>query len=216
MSSEIVAILVPPGRQAEISAEHSEATATLDQLREWPCLTPQDETDLAEILGVIKDKAKDLEEKRTTITGPLNAAKRAVDALFRPARDALEEAERIIKGKLAQADRRREEARRAAQLQLQAAAQAAQVNPAALSSVKAAQAQLAATPQPGTTGAPEGVSFRYQWKWDLEDIGQVPTEFLALNPATLKMYVSRFKDQDQIPPVPGITFRRERIVVAGG
>lgn len=219
-TSALTAILVPAERQAEIQSEQSEAQATLAQLREWPCITPEDEQDLADILGAIKSKSKDLEEKRTSITGPLNLAKRAVDALFRPAKNALEEAETIIKGKLAQADRRREEARRAALLLAQESAAKAQAAKAqgdvvqVQAATQAAAVALASAPTSGSSAAPDGVHFRYQWKWELEDIGQVPMDFLALNHATMKIYTSRFKDREDIPPVSGIRFFRERIVVA--
>ncbi len=44
----------------------------------------------------------DLAEERTKITGPLNAAKKAVDALFRPMRDLLDSQDTTIVGRLAQ------------------------------------------------------------------------------------------------------------------
>ena len=54
----------------------------------------------AEELTAIKGKLAMLEEQRTTITGPLNQAVKAVNDLFRGPREALEKAEGIIKGKL--------------------------------------------------------------------------------------------------------------------
>ena len=88
-----------------------------------------------------------------------------------------------------------------------------------MAEVKAAQVALVKAPMEGTQSAPAGVQFRYEWKWDLEnpeDISEVPQEFLALNPAAMKRYTSAYRNAEEIPPVPGIVFRRERIVVSSG
>lgn len=49
-------------------------------------------------LRAIKTLAAQVEEQRTSITVPLNAALKAVNDLFRPAKTYLEEAERVLKG----------------------------------------------------------------------------------------------------------------------
>lgn len=54
----------------------------------------------ADELKAIKSKAKTLEEQRTAITGPINNALKAVNALFKSPASFLEDAERIIKGKM--------------------------------------------------------------------------------------------------------------------
>lgn len=200
----LTAILVQDHQREQIQSEADQASGILGQLRDWPCDTEEDETVLAEILQEFKGRYKELEEKRKSITQPLNAAKRAVDALFRPARSALEEAERIIKGKLRDAADRREAARREA---LRLASEAA-----GRGDVKGAQAAMATIPT--NSGGPDGVSYRYQWKWELVDIEKVPPGFLALNPATMKMYVSKYRTSDEIPGIPGIRFHRERTVVS--
>ncbi len=51
-------------------------------------------------LKSIKALAKQLEDKRTAITKPLNQALREVNALFKPAKKWLSDAEMLIKGKL--------------------------------------------------------------------------------------------------------------------
>lgn len=54
----------------------------------------------ADELKAIKAKAKTLEEQRTSITGPINKALKAVNDLFRAPGTYLEQAEKIIKGKM--------------------------------------------------------------------------------------------------------------------
>lgn len=54
----------------------------------------------ADELKAIKAKAKSLEDQRTAITGPINKALKAVNDLFRTPGNYLEQAEKIIKGKM--------------------------------------------------------------------------------------------------------------------
>ena len=50
-----------------------------------------------EELSSVKSKQKSLEERRTSITKPMNDALKAVNALFKPAAEALDQAESLIK-----------------------------------------------------------------------------------------------------------------------
>lgn len=73
----------------------------------------------AEDLRAVKLLAKDVEEKRTAITGPLNQAVKAVNNLFRAPATYLEQAESTLKGAMLTYDREQqrkaEEARREAE-----------------------------------------------------------------------------------------------------
>lgn len=95
----------------------------------------------ADDLMKVKALAKNVEDKRTAITGPLNQAVKAVNDLFRSPKDFLQSAENTIKGAMLTYDRaqqqKAEEARRAAaaaaraeqeriQAEARAAAEAAQ------------------------------------------------------------------------------------------
>lgn len=55
---------------------------------------------VAEEVRAIKSKLSSLEARRTTITGPMNEALRAINALFAPAKSVLEQAEAAFKGKM--------------------------------------------------------------------------------------------------------------------
>ena len=203
--SPIMAVLVTPATRAEAAQEAQETAATLAQLRDWPCATAQDERDLADFLTALKDKMKDLDGKRTAITGPLNQAKRAVDALFKPALDAMAEAEAIIKGKLADAATRRNQLAQAALAQASRAAQVGDTRGAATALATASQAQEAAPPP--------GVTYRYTWDAQLGDIDQVPREWLSVDWSKVRLYTVHHQASETIPPVPGLVFTRKPIVV---
>jgi len=66
-------------------------------------------------LRAIKAKAKSLEEQRTAITSPLNAALRAINALFKGPADMLDKAERLIKTQMIGYTDRKDAERRAAE-----------------------------------------------------------------------------------------------------
>lgn len=64
-------------------------------------ITTDDDYNLAgEELQAVKAKLKRMEETRTSITGPMNKALDAINALFRGPRTALEAAEKAIKGNM--------------------------------------------------------------------------------------------------------------------
>lgn len=73
----------------------------------------------ADELKAIKTKAKQIEDQRTGITGPLNKVLKAVNDLFRGPTELLEQAEKIVKNKMLAYDQEQEriaaEARRKAE-----------------------------------------------------------------------------------------------------
>lgn len=140
----------------------------------------QEQVDLAsELLQQVKGKMKDLEVKRKSITKPLLDAKRAVDALFKPATEAGEKVERILKAGLAKFV----ESQRAEQV-----AQLAAGN----------HAEALAVEQPEM---PAGVSTRTVWRWQVTDMNAVPREYLALDSAKVQAHVNTFKGQSAIPGI---------------
>ena len=64
------------------------------------------------LLGRVKDVAKNAEAERKKIVDPMNKAVKAVNNLFKPGIDRLEELEKIIKGKIAEYIRKQQEAAR--------------------------------------------------------------------------------------------------------
>jgi predicted phage tail protein len=97
-----------------------------------------------EDLRQVKALQKQVEEKRTSITGPLNAAVKAINELFRAPKDYLDQAEKKLKGTMlayaSEQERKAEEARKAAE----AAARAERERLAAIEAEQQRQAQEAA------------------------------------------------------------------------
>lgn len=206
MQAHLTAVVVPPERQAAIKAEESEAMAALEGLRDWPVNTPQDEESAAELLIAVKSKWRDIDAQRKTITGPLHQAKKAVDALFKPALGFYSDAERILKGKLAEASNRREEAKRAAMMaaQASAAAQDANATHGHLAAARAAEAQQ----------APAGISFRESWDFEVEDPTAVPLAFKSVDAGKVNAFLDQYKHSETVPAVPGLRFFKRKSVVA--
>lgn len=104
-------------------------------------------------LKAIKALQKEVEEKRTSITGPLNQAVKAVNDLFRPAKDHLDKAEATLKRamvtysteqeRLAAEARRKAEAEARAERERLAAIEREQAKAAARAQAEAAAAAAA-------------------------------------------------------------------------
>jgi hypothetical protein len=101
------------------------ANAALAMVQAWQIT---DETTYglgAEELRAIKAKRKALEEKRTSMTVPLNGVLKSINALFKGPDTLLEQAESIIKGKMiSYTDEIERQQREAAQAAAKAAAEA--------------------------------------------------------------------------------------------
>lgn len=113
------------------------AQAALEMVKEYQITDDESYGLAAEELKAIKAKAKALEEKRTAITGPLNAALKAVNALFKPPADALEQAERLVKGKMIGYTEEQERKVREAQLAAEKVAREAEQKAAAEAAARA-------------------------------------------------------------------------------
>jgi colicin import membrane protein len=179
----------------------------------------------AEDLKRVKAAQKKLDETRTGITGPMNAALKAVNDLFRTPGDRLARIERYIKQQLGSfADEqeriRREEQRKAeAEAQRQRErleAQAAKAS-AAGKSEKAEQLQerAAAVVAPVIQReAPKvaGLASREAWKFEVVDPAQVPREYLMVDEQKIRRLVGAMKGETKIP---GVKVWAERQLAAG-
>lgn len=108
----------------DAAALNTRAQAALAMV-ESMVIDSQETYDLAaDELKAIKSKAKTLEDQRTGITGPINKALKAINDLFRGPSQYLEQAEKIIKGKMltytAEQERIAAEERRKAEAALRA------------------------------------------------------------------------------------------------
>ena len=178
-----------------LRAEAGEAQGTVATLEAMELASPEDAALAGDLLHAVKDRWKELEAKRTSVTQPILAAKRAVDDLFRPVQEPLARAERVLKGKIAA---------------YTLACQAAQA--AAVVAVGAGDAPVTAiVPTPVL----EGVGVRVLWTWEVIEPDMVPRRFLMVDHAALAKHAA-FADTERTPPRPvaGVRFfRRGQVTV---
>lgn len=82
------------------AAMTSRAERALAFIEAFAVDSPENYALAADELKAIKTKASALEDQRTGITGPMNQALRAINALFKGPGELLERAERVLKGKM--------------------------------------------------------------------------------------------------------------------
>ncbi len=200
----LTAILVKNEDREAISLANSQGQETLVQLKDYPCENDQDLADLGEILQSVRISFKSLEEKRTSITKPLNAAKQAVDAMFKPAKDLLESAESTIRAKINDYATRKENARLAT---LAEARRLAAMNQAPAVTVTA---PVVPAPQAATAS----VYFKPSWTYEIVNPELIPRQFLAVNDAAVRSHLAPFAHADSVPEVPGLKFTKTQTMVA--
>lgn len=202
--TDILPILVPQGTQADLAGEATRVLAMRPTLEAIVCETPQDEQFLADTRQHIAERLKVLEAQRKTIAVPLDQAKKAVDALFRPARQAYEALDDMIRARLSARETQRREATRLAQEQARALA--------AAGDLAAAEKAL-----PAVADRPEGVVYVESWELESVDLpallrailaGTAPVGFVTVVPAAVKEFLRTYKNSSIVPDVPGLTFKK--------
>lgn len=200
----IKAVVVTGPLRAEVNVRSHEATSWIAQVAALPLDTPAQEAEATEIMDAIRDEWKALDERRTTITGPLNTALRAVNELFRPALSSLKAAETSIKSRLSARATEKENANREARERAFAAA--------AVGNTEAVGLALAAV-QDETP--PPGIRFREVWVFEETDRRQIPIEFLMVNAEAVEGYVKTCEAMGRDPSIGGLRFFPKKIPVAG-
>lgn len=190
MSEDQVFVLA----QREAQAQAAKATEWLSLLRSFVIQNDDQQEQIGGVLRDVKARYKEIEDKRTEITKPLNQALRAVNDLFRPPKQRFEELEKLLKGKITaylEAKNRANEER----LRQVAAAQTP------------AMAQLGlATVSP--VAPPTGVSVRHVWRFEITDPDLVPREYCS--PDAKKIGVV----DPTATTIPGVRFFQEPVVSA--
>ncbi len=173
----------------------------IDELVGWALDNAFDNDFAASMLRDVKARHTPLETKRKAITVPLNSALREVNALFRPPRERLEDAEKILKNKIA-GYLEGVEAKNAAALEVAAAAETLDEASTAIASVV-------------STEAPKGVSVRYVYRAIVVDEDALDRRFLSPDPAKIKAWAKEHADADGKPrAIDGVTFEREAVVAS--
>jgi hypothetical protein len=184
--------------QAQTASTEFDANRdALDLTRDLPVTCDEEKEFAAEGLRWVKEQHASLEERRTAITKPLNAALREINNLFRPMKTALEDAERVLKKRIAGYLAEREAQNLRA---IQAAAAAETSVQAELALATVARAEL-----------PRGISQRFVWVFEIADAAMVPREYLT--PDMVKIGVA-VRDSDGKAEIPGVVVRRETILAS--
>lgn len=189
--------------QAEIAPEQTKVSQVLAWLRDVFMVVDQATLDQAgTLVKSAKERWKDLETKRTSITKPLLEAKRGVDQLFKPVLDQYAEAEQVLKAKIGAYAAQRE-AERAAAMQASAAEYQAGGTPTEM------------IPEPPKTA---GITTRQLWDFTVELPDLVPRELCSPDPDKIKAAIW-YADSPHTPPQPiaGVKFfLRDQVTVRTG
>lgn len=183
-------------RANELAAQVSQVVAVL------PLETPQAEAQAAEVLRGLATLIKDLEADRTAQKAPYLKAGQDVDAFYRPARTALQDVDRMIRNRLAEASLARENARR---LAVESAAAAARAGDAV-----AANAALVAQPAEVQL---DGISDRFTWAATSYNVRAMPLEYLCVDETKVKAEIDSALRAGRDPAITGVTFERRATVV---
>lgn len=191
-SAAIVSLLLPETKRAPLLAQAAQDAALKPQLEGLRCDTPEHEKVLGDLRAHLKEKVKALEAARTTITDPLNAAKRAVDALFRPMRQPYEDMIELIDRKLSAYMTAAREAQRALEK----------------ATAGTAQAELPAVP----TSASELHGYVESWEVSEHHVDVLAASpegrrYLTVDWSAVKLLLKDWKDSKVAPQVPGLEFR---------
>jgi hypothetical protein len=192
--------MISPDVEPEAHNETTRAKQAVELIKSLRVVTQEHILAASPLLQQIKGDMKRLDERKKAITKPLNDALRSVRDLFRPAEQALEEAERHLKTEIGNAQRNIQEANRLAALATQAALQQHDVRAAALAS-GAIQA----------TEAPQGISYRDRFEFRIVDAAKLPREFLMPDERRIRAYIAEHGERASIP---GVAIEKRVAVVA--
>ncbi len=158
--SESITLVSPEAIETSLAPSRAEAEGILAAVGKLNLSTQVHRDGAGKVLAGIREKIADLEEQRKAITGPINEAKRRVDALFKPIREYWEACDKALTGALLAAT---EEAKAKQLVALNVTSEAA-------GHVSAEVLAVAhATPQ-----TPEWLQERVSYKVEIVDRGLIP------------------------------------------
>jgi hypothetical protein len=150
------------------------------------------------VLLEVKSRSKALESRLREITEPMRKAEKSVRDLFRPALDALFQAEALLKQRIAGAQRVQEQINRSAMLAAQASLEQGDSRGAALA------AQVIAP-----TAPPQGVTTRAVWKFRVTNPDAVPRTLCSPDDAKIRAAVGAGTRS-----IPGVEIYEDTQVIA--
>lgn len=184
-----------------LEAEQSKHAEMLDGIRALEISSPEDREFAGGLLREVKAQHKEYEQRRKDVVQPLNQVVRTINGWFKPITSTFKEAEQLLKTKLAAAVGKMAEEQRALQL---TAAEA--------STPKEASEILAQLREAPKAELPAGMHSTFTWKFEVEDLEEVPREFLAVDSVRVAVYIKACKERGIDPLIPGIRFYQKETV----
>ena len=185
----------------------------------------QDRHDAEALLHDIKDQYRAGKEISDSFVKPVDRLAKQFRAKFKPALDALQEAERAVKKRIGDFDlAERQKAIEAERAEIaKARAEERKLEAKAKKAEKAGKHELAqdlrntpVMPMPSSAPAPKvksSTSSRTKYVAKVTNEDELPRRFMMPNPRALAEYASRYKDS--VPPkVPGVLWETKTIVTA--
>lgn len=193
-----------PTAEPVAEAYQRDAEALVLQLRTEPLAVRSDRhaEQVGEIVSELGAQKAELTRMLRSITDPINKGLKQARALFQPAIKSIESAERPLRAALGEY--------RVRQLEAAAASREAAAVAAEAGDTDALMIALE-TPDPVQSDAATSTRFR----WVLAEVNEdlMPREWLTADVAKLNGLCRATSGQEDIMSVPGVTFRREAIVV---
>lgn len=181
--------LVPADLETSLAPQRTEAEQFLQAVQGLDLTTQTNRDKAGKLVARIRERIADLKAQREAITGPLNEAKRRVDALFKPVAEYWQSCNVALSDRLLAAT---EEAEKAQMKALAAVADAG------------GNTDLATlTVAHDTPRTPEGLQERVSWDAEVIDETAVPQEYkiTIVDLATIRALAKASKGQLAIPGV---------------
>jgi len=210
------ASVIPERQEIEqqVTELNDQAAAVLAASEEFQIATDEQYQASAEQLRKIKTAQANLKAKKDRALKPLNQALREVREWFKAPEGVLQEAERVLKGRIGAFNRERERRQREEQARLEEKArkdrarkleQARRAEEAGKAERAAALEQEAATVVAPTSqqAAPrvEGISFREVWRFRIVDAAQIPDAYKVVDEKRIGQVVRAMKGDTNIAGV---------------
>ena len=161
-----LAVSVPTSLQGSLDKERAEAQQVLQLVQGLPVETPEQREFIGSLINQAGAKVKELEDQRTSVTGPLLQIKRTIDGWFKPPVEFYEAIKKTLAGKLQAWESDQKTARTAA---LVAIAAGAGLAPAAAFEAAHANVEL-----------PDNVGSRTVLEYEITDWAMLPGKYKIL------------------------------------
>lgn len=221
---------IPKEITQEVVAMSGEAETMLTVAKDFKIANAEEYTGAVTQLKAIKAKAKELEETRKSITGPMDDAKKRVMDFFRKPLQFLADAEAVIKRGMIAYDTEQEKKRREEEARLQELARKEQERLEKAAEKKAEKAEakgnteraaeiresvpVVAMPTVAVARPKvEGIARRSTWSGEVVDkmalikavaAGKAPATLLAVNQTALNQMARALKDELSYPGVKAV------------